>query len=94
MVLNPDDPDDKKGLIRESYRIEGITLSECRSIFLDWILSMPAGADHTGPVQRMLTKYADQPAQHPMTQTLKAALRTSGPARRRGGRAARVSDTS
>jgi hypothetical protein len=27
---------DPKGLVRESYRIEGITLGECRSIFVDW----------------------------------------------------------
>ena len=92
MVLNPSDPDDQKGLIRESYRIEGITLGECRSIFLDWVLSLPTGTDHTQPVRRLLATYADQPAEHPMTQTLQAALRTSGPAKRRGGRAARVPD--
>ena len=90
MVLNPNDPDDLKGLIRESYRIDGITLPECRSIFLDWALGLPAGADHAEPVQRLLTTYADQPKDHPMTQTLLASLRTAGPARRRGGRAARV----
>ena len=39
------DPLDHKGLIREAYRIEGITLGECRSIFLDWALSTPDGAD-------------------------------------------------
>ena len=27
---------DPKGLIRESYRIEGITLPECKTIFFDW----------------------------------------------------------
>ena len=30
------DPDDPKGLIRESYRMEGIGPAECRSNFLDW----------------------------------------------------------
>ena len=35
------DPNDHKGLILEAYRIEGITLPECRSIFLDWALSLP-----------------------------------------------------
>jgi len=39
------DADDPKGLIRESYRIEGIGMAECRSIFLDWALSLPDGAD-------------------------------------------------
>ncbi len=90
MVLNPNDPDDLKGLIRESYRIEGITAGECRSIFLDWALGLPIGADVVPPVQRLITRYADQPKDHPMTQTLMAALRTGGPAKRRGGRASRV----
>ena len=41
---------DWKGLIRESYRIEGIEPEECRSIFLDWAISVkgrgrPEGAD-------------------------------------------------
>jgi hypothetical protein len=35
---------DPKGLIRESYRIEGITAGECRSILVDWALSLPGGA--------------------------------------------------
>jgi hypothetical protein len=30
---------DPKGLIRESYAIEGITPQECRSILIDWALS-------------------------------------------------------
>ena len=39
------DPLDPKGLIRESYRIEGITEGECRSVFLDWALSLPDPPD-------------------------------------------------
>ena len=31
---------DPKNLIREAYRIEGISEPECRSIFLDWALSL------------------------------------------------------
>ena len=37
---NPNDP---KGLIRESYRIDGIGEAECRSILVDWALSLPEG---------------------------------------------------
>jgi len=36
---------DARGLIRESYRIDGIGAAECRSIFLDWALGLPDGAD-------------------------------------------------
>ena len=33
---------DPKGLVRESYNIEGISYGECGSIFIDWVLSLPA----------------------------------------------------
>lgn len=81
---------DKKGLIYESYRIEGITLAECRTIFLDWALSVPMDRDMKADVQVLLTQYADQPADHPMTKTLLAALHETKPPRRRGGRSGRA----
>ena len=34
---------DPRNLIREAYRIEGITLADCRSIFLDWALGLKDG---------------------------------------------------
>ena len=37
------DLDDPKALIQEAYKIENITRSECRSIFLDWALSLAPG---------------------------------------------------
>ena len=83
---------DPTGLIRESYRIDGITAGECRSIFLDWALGVPVGADPIEKVRALLVRYADQPEDHPMTQTLVAALAESGPARRRGGRTGRQQD--
>ena len=83
------DPLDPKGLIREAYRIEGITSGECRSIFLDWALSHGSD-DHRPAVQDLLTKYGAGAHEHPMTQTLIAALADTGPAKRRGGRAARL----
>jgi hypothetical protein len=44
------DEADPKGLIRESYAIEGISDAECRSIFMDWAMSLPAGkAPGTAP---------------------------------------------
>jgi len=81
---------DKKGLIYEAYRIDGIQLSECRTIFLDWALSVPLGRDMKADIQYLLTQYADKPRDHPMTQTLLAALHETKPARRRGGRAGRM----
>lgn len=81
----PVDPDDPKGLVREAYRIEGITLGECRSIFLDWALSLPAGADVAAAAGRLAV---GRPGNHPMTPVLAEGARPGGtaPARRGGWR--------
>ncbi len=81
---------DPKGLIFEAYRIEGITAGECRTIFLDWALGVAMDGDMKSNVQQLLTQYAEHPNDHPMTQTLVAALAEAKPARRRGGRAGRL----
>jgi hypothetical protein len=77
-------------LIREAYRIEGITEGECRSIFLDWALSVPQDADHAGLIGELLSVYGELHPDHPMTQTLRAGQVPAGVARRRGGRKGRV----
>ena len=57
MELTTSDP---KGLIRESYRIEGITPGECRSVFMDWALSLPnilcVGGSWVAPKDAMARK--------------------------------------
>lgn len=83
------DPTDPKGLIREAYRIEGITLAECRSIFVDWALSVEA-ADPRALIEGLLARHAEAPADHPMAAVLREGLAAAPGARRRGGRAARV----
>ncbi|EYD74456.1 hypothetical protein Rumeso_03993 [Rubellimicrobium mesophilum DSM 19309] len=82
------DPHDPKGLVRESYRIEGITEPECRSIFLDWALSLPPDADPRPHVLALLDRHRDDA--HPMTGMLRAALATAEAPRRRGGRYGRI----
>ncbi|MBP1805477.1 hypothetical protein [Rubellimicrobium aerolatum] len=82
------DPHDPKGLVREAYRIDGITEGECRSIFLDWALSLPEGADPRPAVTALLDRHGTD---HPMTGVLRAALARPEPPRRRGGRAGRLS---
>lgn len=84
------DPVDPKGLIREAYRIEGIGASECRSIFLDWALTLPAGQDARAAISLLLDRHGSGAADHPMTETLRAGLEDAGPPRRRGGRRARL----
>jgi hypothetical protein len=80
---------DPKGLVRESYRIEGITPGECRSIFLDWALSVGLGADVPALLQRLLQEYAGANPGHPMTEVLRQGLAPSLVPRRRGGRLGR-----
>ncbi|WP_343082079.1 hypothetical protein [Ostreiculturibacter nitratireducens] len=80
---------DPKGLIRESYAIEGISAPECRSIFLDWALSIPPGTDTRAAITLLLDHYGAGKDAHPMTDTLRRGLDEIPEARRRGGRAAR-----
>lgn len=83
------DPDDPKGLVREAYRIEGIGPAECRSIFIDWALSLPVGADTVAALASLIARHAEAP-DHPMTAVLREGLSRSAEApRRRGGRAGR-----
>ena len=87
MELNEADP---KGLVRESYAIEGITLGECRSIFMDWALSLPLDRATPDALAKLIAHYGDAAPDHPMTGVLRAALVTPQAPRRKGGRAARV----
>jgi hypothetical protein len=85
---------DPKGLIRESYRIDGITPGECRSVFMDWALSLPAGATFKEALTFLIGVYADAEPDHPMSAVLHEGLTMpEGEAKRRGGRAARVPAT-
>jgi hypothetical protein len=84
---------DPKGLIREAFAIEGISEPECRSIFLDWALGVPPGRDAQVEVRALLAHYNPfRSSDHPMTQTLEAALEDVGAPRRRGGRQGRLID--
>ena len=86
------DPNDPKGLIREAYSIEGITAGECRSIFLDWALSLADGAD-TGPsIAAMIERHGATQPDHPMTQVLRDGLGAAERPRRRGGWRSRTRD--
>jgi hypothetical protein len=80
---------DPKGLVRESYAIEGITLAECRSIFIDWALSLPLVVDTKDCLRSLLAHYGVPNPDHPMTGVLTEALTAPADPKRRGGRAGR-----
>ncbi|MCK0148930.1 hypothetical protein MWU54_02755 [Marivita sp. S6314] len=77
------DATDPKGLIAESYKIDGITYEECRSIFLDWALAVPVDADSPALITTLLARHPV--ADHPMTQVLTEGLSAAKTPKRRGG---------
>ena len=83
---------DKTGLIREAYKIEGVSQSECRSIFIDWALKLPPGISSVNAIRILLAEYANAAGaeDHPMTEVLKAGLNSPPTPRRRGGRKGRL----
>jgi len=83
------DANDPKGLIFEAYRMEGISGEECRTIFLDWALSLPADHDTKPDVEALLARYGRDAPDHPMTQVLSQARDALAKPRRRGGWRAR-----
>ena len=80
---------DPKALIREAYRIENITRSECRSIFLDWALSLPIEQDPNISIRNLLERYKSEFSNHSMTETLEEGLLKMAKPKRRGGWKAR-----
>ena len=76
---------DPKALIREAYNIQDISAAECRSIFLDWALTIPIQEDMRDILKQLLDKYESFSQTHPMTETLRLGLQTAEPPRRRGG---------
>ncbi len=85
----PDEKCDPKGLIRESYLIDGITASECRSIFLDWAISLPEDVAPQQAIRALIAAHGEQ-VDHPMTQVLHEGLSAAAAPARRGGRSARI----
>ncbi|MDX5413499.1 MAG: hypothetical protein LPK02_10690 [Rhodobacterales bacterium] len=85
-------PEDPKGLISEAYRIDGITAGECRTIFLDWALSLPDGADSREVLARLVDRYGGDAPDHPMTQVMRDGLQSMTRQGRRGGWRSRPRD--
>ena len=86
------DVNDPKGLIYESYRIEGITKPECRSIFLDWALSLPMEHDTATTIRALLDQYGKDAPEHPMSEVMQEGLAGMAAPRRRGGWRSRPRD--
>ncbi|KPP87279.1 MAG: hypothetical protein HLUCCA08_04945 [Rhodobacteraceae bacterium HLUCCA08] len=85
------DTHDPKALIREAYRIEGIGTAECRTIFLDWALSLET-ARVPEALQALLARHGAAAPDHPMTQVLREGLDSAAAPTRRGGRKGRLGE--
>ncbi|MFK7879372.1 hypothetical protein [Roseobacter sp.] len=79
------DENDPKGLIFESFRIDGISKSECRTIFLDWALSLPVEQDTNRVLKALLAQYGQRHPDHPMIEVMSEGLAGMASPRRRGG---------
>ena len=64
---------DPKNLIAESYEIIGITTSECKSIFLDWALSLSLEKESCLVAKKLHDYYCEMNKDHPMTLLLAEA---------------------
>ncbi|MEL7105452.1 MAG: hypothetical protein AAGM21_06005 [Pseudomonadota bacterium] len=81
---------DPKGLIADSYAIEGISEPECRTIFLDWAISVPDGQTAVDLLPLLSAHYADRDPDHPMSRVLaEGAARAKAEPVRRGGASGR-----
>ena len=76
---------DPKGLIHDSYAIEGIATPECRSIFFDWALSLPDGVDARDAIAELLLVLGQDRPEHPMTKVLEEGRVDMQAPKRRGG---------
>ena len=65
---------DPKGLIFEAYNIEDISEPECRSIFLDWALSLDSKFDPMKEIRSYLKYYREVTPHHPMNSVLLEGL--------------------
>ena len=81
-------PEDPRGLIHEAYRMD-IVEADARSIFFDWAMGA-AGDDLADKLEALIAHYVGAQPDHPMSVVLLESRGAGAPARRRGGRAARV----
>ena len=76
---------DPKGLIGEAYLIPGIGARECRSILVDWALSLPPDLPAQEALSVLVGRHAPSRPDHPMTALLCEGLIDGDGPRRRGG---------
>ena len=90
-LLDENHPEiDPRGLIKDAYDLD-IGPQDARTIFLDWALGMPTGAERDAAA-RLLALYKEQNPDHPMTKVLEEASCSDIKPRRRAGRRRNLTD--
>ena len=74
---------DPKKLISESFKINGITEVECRSIFFGWVLDSNNFFDMNEALEILYQKYSLDYPKHPMTKVLLEGLTKKNNKRKR-----------
>ena len=74
---------DPKKLISESFKINGISDVECRSIFFGWVLDFDSRIDINLAIKTLHEKYSLSNPTHPMTCVLLEGLSGGYRAKRR-----------
>ncbi len=77
--------EDPRGVIAESYVIEGLTDAQARSIFMDWAM-MDAGEEPMAMMEVLLARFENSHPDHPMTRLLQEGLSQQAKPQRRGRR--------
>ena len=80
---------DPRGLIRESFNIEGISEKDCRTIFLDWALGVPGDSVMRALLSELAAHYGPLHPGHPMVAILEEGLAGAGRDRARPRRRTR-----
>ena len=74
---------DPKKLISESFKINGISDVECRSIFFGWVLDVDSRLDINLAIKTLHEKYSLSNPTHPMTKVLLEGLSGGDRAKKR-----------
>ena len=77
--------EDPRGLLYEAYQIDGISLADCKTIFLDWALGLDYNIDQIKAVSSALEEYEEDNPKHPMTTVLRDGIILKGKPRKRLG---------
>ena len=78
---------DPKRLIWQAYQIKGISIQECRTIFLDWLFGVPNEQDMESLLEELYTAYGSLYPEHDMTRIICEGMQSGNTTERKRGRA-------